>query len=186
MDPDKIISDTTADMKKSVDHTLHEFSTLHTGKASPAMVETVTVEAYGSSMKLKEVAAIMTPDPRTIVIQPWDRSVLKDVEKGIQVANLGVNPVIDGNIVRITIPELSRERRLDLVKVASGMAEEGKVRIRTIRHDAINALRAIEKKGEMSEDDLKLYEKDVQQLTDKFGAEIAQHLASKEKELTTV
>lgn len=186
MEAETVIKKTEEDMRKALDYSLHEFSTLHTGKASPAMVETVNVDAYGSSMKLKEVAAIMTPDPRTIVIQPWDKGLLKAVEKGIQTANIGYNPVVDGAIVRISIPDLSRERRQELTKVAGGMAEEGKVRIRGIRQQALNQLRALQKDGKISEDDLKLYEKDVQKLTDQNNAEIATHLASKEKELLTV
>jgi ribosome recycling factor len=186
MDADAQIKKAREDMKKAVDHTLHEFSTLHTGKASPAMIETVSADAYGSSMKVKELAAIMTPDPRTIVIQPWDKSVLKAIEKGIQSANIGFNPVIDGAIIRISIPELSRERRQDLVKVAGGMAEEGKVRIRGIRQAALGTLRALQKDSKISEDDLKLYEKDVQKMTDSSTEEIAEHLKSKEKELLAI
>lgn len=177
-----ILSDTQGRMKKAIDHTLHEFSTIHTGKASPTMVESVSVEAYGSTMRLKECAAISTPDPRTIVIQPWDKGLTQAIIKGIQTANLGFNPNVDGGIVRIPLPEMSRERRQEFVKVANRLAEEGRVHIRNVRRDALEAV----KKAKLPEDEAKRLEKDIQTATDKSIAEINQHLAHKEKELTTV
>lgn len=173
-------------MQKSLTHTVNEFSGLHTGKASPAMVETVSVEAYGSQMKLKEVAAITAPDARTIVIQPWDKGVLNDVQKGIQKANLGLNPVVDGAIVRCPLPDLSRERREELVKIVHAMAEEGKIGIRAARRDAMEALKKSQKDGFISEDELKRAEKDVQKATDQFTADIAKHVEGKEKELMQI
>ncbi len=169
-------------MKKAIEHTLHEFSTIHTGKANPSMVESVTVEAYGSSMRLKECAAISTPDPRTIVIQPWDKGLVQAVIKGIQTANLGFNPTMDGGIVRIPLPEMSRERRQEFVKVANRLAEEGRVQVRNVRRDAIESV----KKAKLPEDESKRLEKDIQTATDKAIADINQHLTHKEKELTTV
>lgn len=177
-----ILSDTQGRMKKAIDHTLHEFSTIHTGKASPTMVESVSVEAYGSTMRLKECAAISTPDPRTIVIQPWDKGLTQAIIKGIQTANLGFNPTVDGGVVRIPLPEMSRERRQEFVKVANRLAEEGRVHIRNVRRDALEAV----KKAKLPEDEAKRLEKDIQTATDKSIAEINQHLAHKEKELTTV
>ncbi|MFM1851839.1 MAG: hypothetical protein RIS54_1523, partial [Verrucomicrobiota bacterium] len=112
-----ILNDAQGRMKKAVDHTLHEFSSIHTGKATPAMVETVMVEAYGTMQPLKSCAAISTPDARLIQIQPWDVSLTKAIEKGIQQANLGFNPIIDGKTIRIPLPEMSRERRQEFVKV---------------------------------------------------------------------
>ncbi|MFY9925677.1 MAG: ribosome-recycling factor, partial [Opitutaceae bacterium] len=125
-----LLNDSNVKMKKALDHTLREFASIHTGKATPAMVEGVMVEAYGSQMRLKECAAITTPDPRMIQIQPWDASLTKAIEKAIQVANLGFNPVVDGKIVRVPLPDMSRERRLEFVKTASRIAEEGRVQIR--------------------------------------------------------
>lgn len=177
-----ILTETQTKMKKAVDHTLHEFSTIHTGKASPAMVESVMVEAYGSTMRLKECAAVSTPDARMIVIQPWDKGVVQAVVKGIQMANLGFNPTVDGHLVRIPLPEMSRERRQEFVKVANRLAEEGRVHIRNIRRDGIEGV----KKAKLPEDDTKRLEKDIQTATDKSIAEINQHLAHKEKELLTV
>jgi len=181
-----VLTDMQARMKKALDHTLHEFSTIHTGKASPTMVEGVMVDAYGSHMRIKDCAAITTPDARLIQIQPWDKGLTKAIEKAIQQANLGLNPAIDGNVIRVPLPELSRERRLDFVKVANRMAEEGRVQIRNIRRDALDALKKAEKDGKISEDDLKRNEKDAQTLTDKMIKEIADHLAKKEKELLAV
>ncbi len=169
-------------MKKAIDHTLHEFSTIHTGKANPTMVESVSVEAYGSTMRLKECAAISTPDARTIVIQPWDKGLAQAIIKGIQTANLGFNPNVDGGIVRIPLPEMSRERRQEFVKVAHRLAEEGRVQIRNLRRDALESV----KKAKLPEDESKRLEKDIQTATDKSIADINQHLAHKEKELTTV
>lgn len=177
-----ILTDTQARMKKALDHTLHEFSTIHTGKASPTMVESVTVEAYGSTMRLKECAAVSTPDARMIVIQPWDKGLTQAIVKGIQTANLGFNPNVDGGLVRIPLPEMSRERRLEFVKVAHRLAEEGRVHVRNVRRDAIEHV----KKAKLPEDEAKRLEKDIQAATDKAIADINQHLAHKEKELTTV
>lgn len=188
MDSDSIFDKLSADMGKAVDHVLHEFTNLHTGKASPAMVENMTiyVESYGSSMPLRDIAAITSPDPRTIVIQPWDKSVVPDVEKAIHSANLGINPVTDSGIVRLPIPELSGERRQELAKVAQKMAEEGRVRVRSARRDAMDANKLLHKDGEISEDDSKRNEKDIQVETDKYIGQINSHLSEKEKELTIV
>jgi ribosome recycling factor len=177
-----ILTDAQTRMKKAVDHTLHEFSAIHTGKATPQMVETVLVEAYGSMTPLKQCAAITTPDARLIQIQPWDASISKAIAKGIIDANLGFNPIIDGKTIRIPLPDMSRERRQEFVKNAHRMAEEGRVHVRNVRRDAIEHV----KKAKLPEDEAKRLEKDIQNATDKTIAEINQHLASKEKELTTV
>jgi ribosome recycling factor len=173
-------------MKKAVDHTLHEFSTIHTGKASPAMVESVQVEAYGSMMPLKGCAAITTPDPRMIQVQPWDKSLLRAIEKALQIANIGVNPIVDGSVIRLPFPELSRERRQEFVKTAHRLAEEGRVAVRHVRRDAMESAKKLKKDGKISEDDEKRLEKDVQTATDKSIKDIDTHLANKEKELLTV
>jgi ribosome recycling factor len=182
----QILNDTTARMKKAVDHTLHEFSTIHTGKASPAMVESVMVEAYGSMMPLKGCAAITTPDPRLIQIQPWDKGLTRAIEKALQLANIGINPVVDGNLIRMPFPELSRERRAEFVKTAHRLAEEGRVAVRHVRRDAMESAKKLKKDGKLSEDDEKRLEKDVQTATDKSIKDIENALAHKEKELMTV
>jgi ribosome recycling factor len=177
-----ILTDVQGKLKKAVDYTLHEFASIHTGKATPAMVEGVMVEAYGSQMRLKECAAITTPDARMIQVQPWDIGLIKAVEKGIQLANLGFNPVVDGKIVRIPLPDMSRERRQEFVKTAHRLAEEGRVHLRNARRDALEAL----KKAKPPEDEAKRLEKDIQTATDKATKDINDHLAAKEKELLSV
>lgn len=177
-----LVSDTDARMKKAVAHTLHEFSSIHTGKANPSMVEGVMVEAYGSMMRLKDCAAITTPDARMLVIQPWDKALTQAVAKAILTANLGFNPSVDGTMVRIPLADMSRERRQEFVKIANRLAEEGRVHVRNVRRDAFESI----KKAKLPEDDAKRTEKEIQTLTDKAIAEVNLHLAAKEKELTTV
>jgi len=186
MKPHPIVEDMLGRMTAALNHTLHEFSSIHTGKASPAMVEGVMVDAYGSSMRLKEVAAITTPDSRMIAVQPWDKALIKPVEKAIQMANLGINPAVDGAIIRLPLPDLSRERRQDLVKVIHRLAEEGRVSVRNARRDALDTVKKQEKDGQLSQDDAKRLEKEVQQQTDKFIKDIGDHVAQKEKELLSV
>jgi ribosome recycling factor len=177
-----ILIESQAKMKKAVDHTLHEFSTIHTGKAMPSMVEGVMVEAYGTMMRLKDCAAITTPDARLIQIQPWDTGLTKAVEKAIQAANLGFNPIVDGKMVRVPLPEMSRERRQEFVKTAHRQAEEGRVHVRNVRRDALESV----KKAKLPEDESKRLEKDIQAATDKAIKDINDHLAKKESELLTV
>jgi ribosome recycling factor len=177
-----LLTEANTKMKKALDHTLHEFSSIHTGKATPTMVEGVMVEAYGSSMRLKECAAITTPDSRMIQIQPWDAGLTKAIEKAIQVANLGFNPVVDGKIVRVPLPDMSRERRQEFVKTAARIAEEGRVHIRNVRRDVLESV----KKAKLPEDESKRLEKDIQASTDKAIKEIGEHFTSKEKELLAV
>lgn len=177
-----IVTDTQDRMKKAVNHTLHDFSNIHTGKATPAMVEGIMIDAYGTQMRIKDCAAISTPDSRMIAIQPWDRGLVQAVSKGIQVANIGLNPAVDGQVVRVPLPEMSRERRQEFVKVAHRLAEEGRVQVRNVRRDALEGV----KKGKLPEDETKRLEKEIQALTDASIAEINQHLASKEKDLLAV
>jgi ribosome recycling factor len=177
-----LLTEANTKMKKALDHTVHEFSTIHTGKATPAMVEGVMVEAYGSQMRLKECAAITTPDARMIQIQPWDAGLTKAIEKAIQVANLGFNPVVDGKIVRVPLPDMSRERRQEFVKTAARIAEEGRVHIRNARRDVLEAL----KKAKLPEDETKRLEKDIQAATDKAIKDIGAHFTAKEKDLLSV
>lgn len=181
-----LLKDCIAKMQKNLEHTLHEFSGIHTGKATPAMVEGIMIEAYGSNMRLKECAAIHTPDTRMIAVQPWDKSLLKAIEKAIQMANIGINPVIDGNTVRLPLPEMSKERRVELGKVAHRLAEEGRIAVRNTRRDGIEAVKKALKEGNLSEDEAKKLEKDVQHHTDRIIKEIGEHLTHKEQELLKV
>ena len=184
----ELISEVRESMAKALEHTLQEFNSLHTGKASPGLVENlqVQVESYGTSMHLRDISAITTPDPRTIQIQPWDKNVVGDIEKAIQTAKLGLNPAVAGTVIRIPIPELSGERRQELKKVAYQMAEEGRISVRHVRREAMEALKKMQKEGDISEDDLRRHEKEVQSETDKYIEEIAEHLTDKEEELMTV
>lgn len=141
------LTDAQTRMKKTVDHTLHEFSNIHTGKASPTMVESVMIESYGSMMRIKDCAAITTPDARQIAIQPWDKGALQAIVKGIQMANIGLNPRVDGSIVRIGLPEMSRERRQEFVKIAQRLAEEGRVHVRNVRRDVLEGVKKSQTSG---------------------------------------
>ena len=172
-------------MQKSVDHVLHEFSTLHTGKANTSMVENITVDVYGSSMKLRDVSAITTPDARTIQIQPWDKSTTAPIEKALLEAKIGINPIVTGEIIRLPMPELSGERREELCKVAQGFAEQGRIGIRASRKEAMDSLKEAQKEG-LPEDDFKRAEKDVQKNTDDSVSKINQALSSKEDDLRKV
>lgn len=185
MEPKDILNTLKDDLKKTVDYTVGQFASLHAGKASPSMLDAVRVSAYGSTVTLKEVAAVTTPDAKTIMVQPWDKSIIRDVEKGIQEANLGLNPIVDGGILRVPVPELTGERRQELAKTAGKMAEDGRVRVRQARRDALDLFKAAKDDG-LSEDDLKRYEKDIQNLHDDYIAEINKLLSGKEKELQTV
>jgi len=173
-------------MEKAVSYMTHEFAAIRTGKASPALVENIDVEAYGSSMKLKQLALITAPEPRLLVIQPFDASTVKDIERGINESRLGINPAVDGKIIRLPIPELSEERRRDLAKTVKTIAEESRVRIRSCRREAIEAARKLQKDGDITEDDLRTTETEIQKVTDKFVAEIDKHVEAKEAELMKI
>lgn len=185
MEPKDILNTLAKDLKNALSHTVSQFASLHAGKASPSMLDSVRVTAYGSTVTLKEVAAVTTPDAKTIMVQPWDKSIIRDIEKSIQEANLGLNPIVDGGILRVPVPELTGERRQELVKTAGKMAEDGRVSVRQARRDALDLFKAA-KNESLSEDDFKRYEKEVQKLHDDYIAEINQLLSAKETELKTV
>jgi len=186
MTAEEILFDAEVSMEKSVDYMVHEFSSVRTGKASPALVENVDVEAYGSAMKLKQLALITTPEPRLLVVQPFDAGTVKDIEKALKESKIGITPQVDGKIIRLPIPELSEERRKDLVKSLRQMAEEARVRVRANRRTAVDEARKMEKAGELTEDGLRDLESDVQKLTDKSVKEIDQHLERKEAEVMKI
>jgi ribosome recycling factor len=172
-------------MKKCIDHANHEFSTLHTGKANSSMVENISVDVYGSAMKLRDVAAITTPDARTIQIQPWDKSTCAPIEKALIDAKIGITPLITGEIIRLPIPELSGERREELCKMAQGFAENSRIGIRASRKEAMDSLKLAQKDG-LPEDDYKRAEKEVQKITDDAVASINDALSAKENDLRQV
>jgi ribosome recycling factor len=185
METNQIFDKMESEMQKSVDHVLHEFSTLHTGKANTSMVENITVDVYGSNMKLRDVAAITTPDARTIQIQPWDKASTAPIEKALLEAKIGINPIVTGEIIRLPIPELSGERREELCKMAQGYAEQGRIGIRASRKEAMDSLKEAQKEG-LPEDDFKRAEKDVQKKTDDNVTKINEALSSKEDDLRKV
>ncbi len=186
MDPDEIILETEAIMEKGVDYMTHEFSSVRTGKASPALVENIDVYAYDAMMKLKQIALITTPEPRLLVIQPFDASTIKAIEKAIKESKIGINPAVDGKIIRLPIPQLSEERRKDLVKSIKQMGEEARVRVRSARRDGIDTLKKAQKDAKITEDDLGSYEKEIQKLTDGFVKKIDEALLTKEAEIMKV
>lgn len=173
-------------MEKSVDYMIHEFASVRTGKASPALVENIDVEAYGTMMKLKQLALITTPEPRMLVIQPFDASTIKDIERGIKESKVGINPIADGKIIRLPIPELSEERRRDLVKAVKQMAEEARVRVRSNRRDGIAEVKKLKTDGDITEDQQRDLEKEIQDLTNKYVASIDKHIDHKEAEIMKV
>ena len=183
---DDILLEAEEKMLKTEEVVQHEFAGVRTGKASPGLVENILVEAYGSHMRIRELAGITTPESRVIVIQPWDASTLHPIEKAIQKSNLGLNPAVDKKFIRIVLPELSTERRLEFSKVVKKMAEDGRIAIRHVRRDAIEHLKKESKNGGITEDQLLSAEKEVQKLTDQYIARIDSHLAHKEKEIMTV
>lgn len=186
MPVDDILLEAEDKMIKTEQVVQHEFAGVRTGKASPGLVENLVVEAYDSQMRLRELAGITTPEHRMLVIQPWDASTLHPIEKAIQKANLGLNPMIQGKIIRIVLPELSEERRHEFVKIVHKMTENGRVAIRHVRRDALEHMKKEAKEGIITEDDLEHGEKEVQKLTDQYIGKLDTHLAHKEKEIMTV
>lgn len=186
MSTEEILFEAEEKMTKTEEIVCHEFSGVRTGKASPALVENIMVDAYGSHMRIRELAGITTPEPRMILISPWDASMVHPVEKAIQKANIGLNPAVDKKLIRLVLPELSQERRVEFTKIVRKMAEDGRVAVRHVRRDAIEHLKKETKAGTITEDELATSEKEVQKLTDRFIAKIDEHLAHKEKEIMTV
>src|SRR5947207_4144376 len=183
---DDILLEAEDKMQKTEHVVQNEFAGVRTGKASPGLVENIMVDVYGSQMRIRELAGITTPEPRMILIQPWDATTVHPIEKAIQKANLGLNPAVDKKFIRIVLPELSEERRHEFVKIVRKMAEDGRVAIRHVRRDAIEALKKESKAGSIAEDDLEHAEKEVQKLTDDYIGKIDAHLQHKEKEIMTV
>ncbi len=172
-------------MKGAVDALKSDLQGLRTGRANASLLDPVVVEVYGSMMPLNQVASVSVPEPRMISVQVWDKSNMIPVEKGIAHANLGLNPIIDGQTLRLPIPDLTQERRKELAKLAGQYAEKAKVAIRNVRRDGMEALKTDEKKKEISEDDRKRAEDEVQKLTDKFVADADEAAAKKEQEILT-
>lgn len=173
-------------MQKTIDVVVSDFASVRAGRANAAVLDKISVDYYGTATPINQVAAISSPDPRSLMIQPWDSKLLKPIEKAIQTSDLGINPQNDGRVIRLAFPQLTEERRRELTKQVRKYGENGKVAIRNIRREAMDKFKAMEKKSELTEDDRKECEKELQDLTDKRCKEIDTLTAAKEKELLAV
>ena len=183
---DDILLEAEEKMEKTEQVVMNEFAGVRTGKASASLVENIMVEVYGSNMRIRELAGITTPEPRTLSIQPWDVNSLHAIEKAIQKSNLGLTPAIQGKNIRLFFPELSQERRVEFTKIIKKMAEDGKVAIRHVRRDAMDQIKKHAHDSGTTEDEVKQAEKDLQKFTDDYSAKIETHVVAKEKEIMTV
>jgi ribosome recycling factor len=183
---DQVFTDCERRMSGAIEALKREFAKLRVGKASPALLEGVMVDAYGTQTPLNQLGTIGAPEARLLVVQPWDKSVIGAIEKAIRASDLGLNPSSDGQVVRVPIPALTEERRKELVKVARGFAEESRVSVRNARRDANEQIKKMKKAGEIAEDDEKRAHERVQELTDRFIGEIDDLLAAKEAEILEI
>ena len=182
----EVIQDGERRMQKAIEAAQHDFASIRTGRANPLILEGIKVDYYGTPTPLNQVAGISTPEPRQLLVSPWDRNVLDPIVKAIQASDLGLTPQSDGHVVRLNIPYLTEERRKDLVKQLHKKSEDHKVAVRNVRRDTNEHLKALEKKSEISEDDLKRDQEEVQKITDKYIAEVDKLTAAKEAELREV
>jgi ribosome recycling factor len=183
---DELLEDADQRMRKAVESSQHEFSTVRTGRASPSLLDRVVVDYYGAMTPLNQLATVSAPEARLLSVQPYDKSSIKAIEKAINESDVGLNPSNDGNVVRLVIPELTEERRKDLVKVVRGLAEEGRVSIRNVRRDTMQHLRELKNEGEASSDDEHRAEVELQKLTDARVGELDGVLKGKEEEILAV
>ena len=186
MSPDDILLEAEDKMIKTEQVVTNEFAGVRTGKASPSLVENIIVDVYGSQMRVRELAGITSPESRQLLIQPWDAASLQPIEKAIQKANLGLSPVVQGRLIRISFPELSQERRQEFVKIIKKMSEDGRVAIRHVRREALELLKKAKTSGGVGEEEIEGAEKEIQKLTDQYIARIDASVAHKEKEIMTV
>ena len=180
------VAETRDKMHKAIDHLRDEFSTIRTGRANPALVERIRVEYFGSEVPLQQLAGFSVPEPRVLVVAPYDKSALKAIEKAIQSSDLGVNPGNDGVVIRLVFPELTQDRRKEFVKLAKTKAEDARVGVRNVRRSARQELEALNKDGELSDDEVSRLEKELDKVTQEIVAEIDKVLDAKEKELLEV
>ena len=181
-----LIKNTEERMDKCINSVNREFATVRAGRANPSVLDRITVDYYGVPTPIQQIASVSVPEGRTLQIQPWDVSTLKLIEKAIQISDIGINPNNDGRVIRLIFPPLTEERRKDLVKEVRKMAEDGKVAIRSVRRDAIEKLKTMKKNNEITEDDQQSGEKKIQNLTDKFCAEVDTIESAKEKEILEI
>ena len=179
----EILKEYDVKMQKTIDVVISDFAAVRAGRANAAVLDKITVDYYGSATPINQVAAISSPDPRSLLIKPWDGSILKAIEKAIQTSDLGINPQNDGRSIRLVFPQLTEERRKELAKQVKKYAEDAKVAVRNIRRDAMDKFKAQKKASEITEDDFKIAEKDLQKLTDDWIKEIDKIAEKKEKEL---
>ncbi len=182
----ELLKDTDERMNKAVEHLNHELVGLRAGRANPQILERITVDYYGTPTPLNQVGNISAPEPRMLVVAPWDPSIIKEIEHAIQASDLGINPMNDGKIIRLVIPELTQERRQQLVKTVHKLGEEAKIAVRAVRHDANKHLIQMQKDNELTEDDLSRDEKTVQKYTDSHSEKIDKLIKDKEKEILEV
>lgn len=182
----EILKEYDVKMQKTVDVVISDFAGVRAGRANAAVLDKISVDYYGSATPINQVASISSPDPRSLLIKPWDGSLLKAIEKAIQASDLGINPQNDGSAIRLSFPQLTEERRKELTKQVRKYAENGKVAIRNVRREAMDKLKALQKKSEITEDDCKDFEKELQDMTDKRCKELDELAAKKEKELMAV
>ena len=181
----KLYADIEDKMKKAAAALQHEFAEIRGGRATPALLENIHVEAYGASSPLKQLAAITAPEPRLLVVQPWDASIIQEVSKAIQKASVGMTPSVDGKLIRVPVPPLTGDRRQELVRVTHKMAEESRVSIRNVRRDALESVKKLKASNQATEDDVKEIGDHVQQLTDKYVEQVNGLVKSKETELNS-
>jgi ribosome recycling factor len=180
---DELYKKTEDHMHKTLENLVHELSSIRTGKASPAILDVIRVDYYGQSVPIKQIANISVPDPRTLAIQPWDRSMIGEIDKAIQASDLGLNPQNDGGVIRLPIPILTEERRRDLVKVVKRIGEDARIAVRNVRRDANEKIKRLEKEHELSEDAMRQKQDAIQKLTDAFIKKVDESVAAKEKEV---
>ena len=180
------ISNAQGKMEKCVKSLEHEFSTIRAGRANPAVLDKVLVDYYGTPTPIQQMAAVSVSEARILVVQPWDKSQLKPIEKAIQASDIGITPTNDGNVLRLAFPQPTEDRRKELVKQVKKFGEEAKVTIRNVRRDTMEKFKTMKKNNEITEDDMKDYEKDVQKLTDKFCDTVDSVVAEKEKEIMSI
>ena len=181
-----VIETAKTKMTKSINHLIDDFATIRAGRANPSVLDKVKVDYYGAPTPINQLASVSVSEARILVISPYDKSVLKSIEKAIQASDVGINPQNDGQVIRLMFPQLTEDRRKEIVKDVKKMGEESKVHIRSIRRDAIEKIKAMKKNGELTEDDVKIGEEKIQKLTDKKIKEIDDQIAVKEKEILTV
>ena len=173
-------------MEKTLKVLSSDFAAIRAGRANPAVLDRITVDYYGTQTPINQMAAVSVQDARVLVIQPWDKTSLKAIEKAIQASDLGINPANDGSVIRLTFPQLTEERRKDLCKEIKKLGEDAKVAVRSIRRDANDKVKNMKKEGELTEDDVKVFDKDIQKLTDKFTDLIDSEVSVKEKEILSI